>query len=341
MTLLWAILACGEATAPALVESKEGCAALPHTELQVPCWITQAEQAAENGDVVLADEACRQVPTGRWAEECAFRVGEELARAGRVVEGVAFCARAQQYARYCLTHVAWRLTPDPQWDPSNPATSDLPGILVGQAGSALSGLPDSLRQEGLADLRAGLWYRMYYGHGNADPAAARAATGEDGPPARGAWALEAMRLLAPWDAPLPADLWDQLHAAWEGSAEVPRGEPLPRERRVGRYSPGVPPAELGSVRGQPTFGGGVRLVAADPVTDLRVAAIDAFFFRETTPAEAFLAWLEDPAPEVRWMAAWRYVATRRPNPGEVMPFAGHADPVVRALAAPPKDVRGD
>ena len=85
----------------------------------------------------------------------------------------------------------------------------------------------------------------------------------------------------------------------------------------------------------------MRLVAAAPVTDLRVAAIDAFFFRETTPAEAFLIWLEDPAPEVRRMAARRYVATRRPKPREVMPFAGHADPVVRALAAPPKDARGD
>lgn len=336
MTLLWVLLACTTAPEPGAPAAPAGpdCAAEPHEELRVPCWITQAEQAAEAADPIGADAACRQVPAGRWAEECAFRAGEELARAGQVVAGVSFCARAQQYARFCLTHVSWRLTPDPGWDPSDPATAALPGALVTTAAAALADQTPELRQAGLADLRAGLWYRLYYGHGSADPAAARAATGEDAWAAHTAWALEATRLLAPWDAPVPSDLDAQLLAAWTGQAPVPTGAPLPRERRVGRYSPGVPPKELGQVRAFPTFGGGVRLVAEDPAVDLRIAAVEALFFRETTTAEDFLAHMDDGVAEVRWTAAWRYVGVRRPDPGEVLPLSDHQDPVIRALGTP-------
>jgi hypothetical protein len=92
---------------------------------------------------------------------------------------------------------------------------------------------------------------------------------------------------------------------------------------------------MGVVPAWPTFGGGVRLTVEDPLVDLRIAALEALFFRETTPAEAFLPGLEDPAGPVRWTAAWRYVGVRRPAPGEALPFAQHADPVVRALSQPP------
>jgi hypothetical protein len=327
-----ALLACGDQPGPATAD----CAAQTHEELRVPCFISQAERAAEAGDAVGADAACREVPAGRWGEECAFRAGEELARAGRVVEGVAFCGQAEAYARFCLTHVAWRLRPDPTWDPADPATAALPGQLVTAAAPGLAGMSDDKRDAGLRDLRAGLWYRLAYGQGSADPTAARAATGVDAWAARTAWTLEAVRLLAPWDQPLPADLTDRVQAAWDGTAAPPTGEPLPRERRVGRYSPGVPPRELGEVRAWPTFGGGVRLVSRDPTVDLRIALVEALYFRETSTAEDLAPFLEDTAPAVRWTAAWRMVGLLRPEPGQALPFADHSDPIVRALAKPPE-----
>ncbi len=332
--VLLVLLGCGQGSqapsAPA-----DDCEAQTHEELRIPCFIDRAERAAEKGDAEGADAACRQIPAGRWSEECAFRAGEELARAGRVIEGVAFCGRAEVYARFCLTHVAWRLRPDPTWDPAEPSTALLPGQLVDASAPGLAELGRDKREAGLRDLRAGLWYRMLYGHGTADPAAARAAVGEDAWSAHMAWALEAVRLLAPWDRPLPSDLDARLRAAWDGEVSPPAGEPLPLERRVGRYSPGVPPRELGEVRAWPTFGGGVRLVSEDRETDLRIALVEALYFRETTTFEDLAPYLEDAASEVRWTAAWRSVGLLRPQPGEVLPFADHADPVVRALAQPP------
>lgn len=327
------LLACSGSAEP-VAQAPVDCADEPHEELRIPCWISRAEVAAEASDPVGADAACAQVPEGRWAEECAFRVGEELARAGRVVEGVAFCARAERYARFCLTHVAWRLTPDPTWDPKDPTLPGTLDALVTAAAAGLDGLPTDRRDAGLRDLRAGLWHRLYYGHGRPDPAAARAAAGEDGFAARTAWALEAVRILAPWDQALPGDLRDRVVAAWGG--DVPSGEPLPRARRVGRYVPAVPPRELGQVRAWPTFGGGVRLVSQDLDTDLRIALVEALFFRETTTADDLAPFLDDLAPEVRWTAAWRMVGLLRPAPGDPAPFADHTDPVVRALARPPE-----
>ncbi len=326
--------ACSGSPAEAPAADPEDCAALPHEELRVPCWIGRAEAAAEAGDPVGADAACREVPPGRWAEECAFRSGEELARAGRVVEGVAFCGRAEAYARFCLTHVAWRLEPDPAWSTADPAMSATVDAVVTAAATGLDALPSDRREAGLRDLRAGLWHRLYYGSGAADPTAARAASGEDAFAAHTAWTLEAVRLLAPWDQPLPAELAARLDAAWAG--EIPAGEPLPRERRVGRYVPAVPPKELGEVRAWPTFGGGVRLVSEDPETDRRIALVEALFFRETTTAEGLAPFLDHPSPEVRRTAAWRTVGLVRPEPGATLSFADHSDPVMQALARPPE-----
>ncbi len=330
--LLWA---CGSGTPTATPEPAADCALEPFAELQIPCWIGEAEQAAARADPAAADRACSELPQGRWAEECAFRVGEELARSGKVVEGVAFCGRAARYARFCLTHAAWRLRPQPGWVPSDPAAGGLPAELIAAAAPGLAGLPPVQRAEGLAALRAGLWHRLYYGQGRADPAAALAAGSEDGPAARSAFALEAVRLLAPWDQPLPDDLVARVARAFTGEDPVPVGETLPLDRRVGRYSVGAPPLELSEWDTVPTFGGGTRLVAPVPLDDLAVATTEALFFRETTPAEAFYPLLEDPRGPVRWTAAWRATGLLKPVAERPVPFAEHEDPLVRVLAHPP------
>ncbi len=332
LVLVWA---CSGSPEPVEAEIVPDCGAETFEELRIPCWIGSAERAAVAGDPERADAACSQLPPGRWAEECAFRVGEELARAGRVVEGVAFCRKAARYARFCLTHVAWRLLPDPDWDPSDPGSAALPAEVLERASRELEGLPEDQRVQGLAALRAGLWHRLYYGQGRADPAAGRAATGEDGPVARSAFALEAVRLLAPWDQPLPEDVIARVTRAWTGEDPVPVGEALPRERRVGRYSNGVPPAELQGIQTVPTFGGGTRMLGASPLDDLAVAVTEALYFRETTPPEAFFPFLDDPRGPVRWTAAWRATGLLRPVAGEAVPFAEHEDPKVRLLANPP------
>lgn len=317
MTRAWLLLAaCGGGSADPVTgalspvptdpaAALESCETIAFPEMALPCRVEAAARAASAGNVPLAEEACGRNPEGTWRAECHFRVGEELARRGDAIVALSQCVQAGHYARFCLTHAGWGLPPIPDQDSRLPPETILPRLqdLLGQVDGVLAGAPDGLEGEGRDIFRSRAWYNLYLGTGMADPAPARLAPVDQAPFARGAFALEAVRLLAPAGVPVPGDLVARVAAVWDGSLSPPSGTPLHARARHGRYNSPIPvPEELAATR-IPTYGGGLRLVGGSVEEDLLIATLEALYFRADTPADVFLPWVTDPRERVRWTAA--------------------------------------
>lgn len=316
---LAALIACGgDAPPPELRALPPGagpevCAAEPFEQLRVACLVEAGARAGREGDSARAQAACDAVPEGTWRDECRFRAGEELGRAGDVAAAMASCAEAGRFARFCVTHAGWGVPPG------------TPGTAAAWAAAAAP-LPEELRAEAEDILRARWWYLRYVGTGEADPEPARAAPPDEAPHARGAWAIEAVRLL---DGDVA-----MARVAWRSST-IPRGPSLPPERRLGRYdAPFRIPGEeaLPKVR---TFGGGARLVGETPDEDLDIALLEALYFREATAdGAAFRPWIDDPRPRVRYTALKLYrVLPSDDVEATLRAMADDPDPVVAAHVA--------
>ncbi len=306
------LAACDPEPAPAPpppAAGPEACAAQPFQQLKDDCLVETGARAAREGDVVNAEAACSALAAGTWKDECHFRAGEELARAGKLVDGLSHCGRAGRFATFCTTHAGWGVPPS-----DAPLEAWLAGVPA---------LPAELQEEGADILRARWWFNRYYGTGAADPAAAKAARPEEIAHARGAWALEAVRLAA-------GDL-DAARAAW-AAGTVLTGAPL--DRRLGRYdAPFRIPGEdaLPRVR---TFGGSVRLVGETPEEDLDIALLEGLYFRERTGAAAFAPFLADPRPRVRYTALRCYRTLPSPDAEAVLTaLKADPDPIVAAHVA--------
>ncbi|MFH1469180.1 MAG: hypothetical protein ABIO70_32630 [Pseudomonadota bacterium] len=284
-------------------EALAACAVEPFEQLQVLCRIEAAAHAAHEGEEALAAEACALVPEGTWLQECHFRVGEELARAGQPAAGLPHCARAGRFDRFCVTHAAWVIPVElgRSTDADAPAQAAAIHAQLVPIVAAGAGLEADLRREAADSFRMSLWYMAYLGTGRADPAKAQAADPDEAPAARSAWALEAARLLAPGGGPLPQDAVARLQAAWrEGT--VTEGPPLLPERRHGRFEPPSPiPCER-ALPWLPLYGGGRRVLGADADEDLLIAILEALWFQPDAQAELFLPWVADPRDRVRWTA---------------------------------------
>jgi hypothetical protein len=281
------------------------CAHNPFPELAITCRVQVAAAAASRNDEKTAEKACSAIRDSTWNQECHFRVGEELARQGESFTALRQCARAGRFGRFCLTHAGWHLPPDDGIDSRLPVPAVLEHnrALLDQVGQALVGATDGLEGEGRDIFRSRTWYNVYVGTGVANPAPARAAPDDQAPFARGAWALEAARLLFPDDQPLPGDAVSRMEDVYRGEAPVPTGPALPVSERLGRYHSQVPaPAELSAAR-IPTYGGGMRLVGSTESEDVTIACLEGLFFRDSTPADAFLPFVSDTRDRVRWTAA--------------------------------------
>jgi hypothetical protein len=178
-----------------------------------------------------------------------------------------------------------------------------------------------------AELASRFAYDAWYGTGSADPTAARAAPEGLGPAARLGFALEAVRLLAPAERPVPVDLVAQVRAVWAGAVPPPRGAPLAPEHRHGRYHPPIAVPSAADLDRLPMYGGGARLVASDDDDDLVVAILEAMYFRPEIQADPFVGWLDHPSPAVRYTAALCVRVTPSPT-------LDH-EAVLRELAASP------
>ncbi len=338
LAVLALLIACRTDPAPAALNESD-CEQQPYPELQVTCRVQQAADAGRSGDSAAADAACARVPAGLWREECHFRAGESLAGRGALLPALSHCARAGHYGKNCLTHAAWGLPPDPAWRPDDPATAASIATLLDQAGDAL-GRDHPLWPAAEDELSARAWFLTYVGSGSADPAAARAAEGDQAAHARTAFAAERLRLADAASAyaaePLPdaTDPLEALAAAWEGAAPPLTGEGLPLERRVGRHAPAVIPPRTADLPRVSTFGGGRRLTSLDPEEDLLLAGLSALFFLGA-PHGAFAPWTEDDRVVVRGQAI-AYAVLTADVPDR---YLDRGDPDDRAWAAESLKVR--
>lgn len=326
MGVLWVavLAACASSPAPVLSALPQGspaamleaCAHEAFPQLAIGCRVEAAARAADTGDLATVTAACAAVPEGNWRDECHFRAGEQLGKAGRTDASLAQCASAGAYTRFCLTHAGWGL---PASDTRAPA--DLAAL-------ALRTIPGRYGADAAAILRARAWFNRYVGTGAADPAPVRAAAGDDAAPARTAWAFEAVRLAGGFDA---------ARAAFAPGAPPLTGAALPPPRRVGRYDTFPDMATEGELPHSLTFADASRFVGVDADEDLDIALIEGLYFNAPTGPEtgaAFARWLDDPRPRVRYTALRRFRAL--PSTGveaRLRAMADDPDAIVRAHVA--------
>ncbi len=288
MNALW-VLACG--SQPVATGPVEDCLAIELPGLRTTCLVQVAADHGGRGEDEVARQACSQLEPGTWLDECHFRAGEELGRSGYTDLSLRHCAEAGQFARNCVTHSAWGLPPDPD------LRSDAPDRVASAMAefetisrTARAGAPEGVEAEAMDTLMARAWFNLYVGSGVADPRPARAASGLGAAQARTAYAIEAIRL----------DSEADLVALW-ASGRALEGEPLADRRKVvGRYSTPVLAPQTERHPHVATYGGGVRLLMDEPLQDLQVAWLEALYFREDVPAQAFLDQLDSELPELRW-----------------------------------------
>lgn len=303
------------------------CATLAFPELVTTCRVQASARYAQSGNSDGADAVCAQIAEGTWREECHFRAGEELGKRGYTTAALHHCREAGWFARNCLTHTAWGLPADPSLtSAADPKLVQSAGLeLLSQVDQSLSGAGDGLDGEGRDLILSRFGFNVYVGTGRADPAPAKI-EGPLGVVLRTGFGIEAARLL-------PAPSVEAILAVWRGEVSVPAGESLGAQRRVGRYSQPMPsPYEVDLPR-VPVFGGGMRAVGTTVEEDLVIAALEGLYFREDTPADAFLPWIDDPRDRVRWTAA----RLLRMCPGRTIDLeteltriaAEHADEAVR------------
>ena len=264
-------------------------------ELEITCRVEAAARAAQQGKSELGEAACAGISIQVWQEECHFRVGEEAGRAGRSAEALSHCSRAGSFRPFCLTHLTWQTRVEgPTWSFGEAGTG-VAAAVEAQVRQATEGVDDpSFRVQAQAALTARTWFEVYYGRGEANPAAALAVSHRSGgAAARTAFALEALRLGAEVH---------ELGEIWRGDAAVPVGPALPPGRRHGRYHPPMPWPEEGAQTWSATYGGGRRLASDDVELDLVLAGLAALYFDPEIDASQFLPFLTHPAVDARRVA---------------------------------------
>ena len=288
------------------------CARQPYEELRITCLVQAAANLGRSGDADRPYQICQGIQIPLWQEECHFRAGEELGRAGHTIPALEHCAAAGWFGRNCLMHTAWNLPRDTELRPSTATTRiETAGReLLSAVDAALQGAGDGLEGEGYDLVMARFGYNVYVGSGETNPAAAHI-DGSLGAVLRTGFAIETVRLLEPQNDlvnttnpphRLAQVQVDDVLRIWRGEDEGPTGVPLPEDRRMGRYVTAIlSPYETGNPY-LPLFGGGMRLMGENPVEDMVIATLEALFWLPHTSAETFLGWVDDPRERVRWTA---------------------------------------
>ena len=279
--------------------SLDECAGVEVGQLQTLCYVEVAAAAASHQDDATAQAACAAIDEGVWREECHFRAGEELAKAGLTDLALRHCVVAGQFAPFCLTHSFWGLSMGRELSSGDPEAviSAMDEFLV-TVDAALVDADPMLRAEARDGLLSRAWFNVYVGTGLADPKAAKAAPADQAPYARTAWAMEAARLMDPPEVPgmaVPA-----LMLAYAGD-EVLTGLEQAPEARVGQHARPLFPSEHHGVAAIFIFGGGRRLVDPDPMNDLLIACIEGLFYAERDLA-SWSIYLRDESFAVRQTA---------------------------------------
>ena len=325
------LLACGvggeDPVGAALSTSGSGiddCASA-FDEIRTTCLVDVAARAAGQGDEELAEAACAEIAEGLWQHECHFRVGEEHGVRGRIDLALDHCGRAGRFAGSCVTHAAWRMGPVTRVGPGDPGASLELATFTAKVDQALAGAPgvDEAREA----LLARAWFHLYFGSGSADPGPALGAPEDQGPAARTAFALEVVRL------------GGDVAEVWAGG-ELPVGEALPPQRRVGRHAPAVIPRGSEDLARTPTFGGGQRYVGGTVEADLCIAEVAAAYFYGAS-SDALLALAEGGGSEERATAVAAAVLAAAEPARVAEAHQADPDPLVRSTAHEALVVRRD
>jgi hypothetical protein len=304
------------------------CAAEPFPELAITCKVQAAALYAHRGEEGPAAAICAGMAAGTWQDECHFRVGEELGRAGQLLVALSHCAKAGNFARYCITHAAWNSPPAPGPRPTDPVEAIVAAADELRSGvdQALAGAGDGLSGEGRDVFLARFGLQLYLGSGSAHPAAARLPD-PYGVIFRTGFAVEAARLL-------PEPSVEQIAAIYLGKAPPPAGEPAPSPP-IGRYKPPLLAPGVKGLPHTPTYGGGLRLVGETPEEDLLIAALEAMFWRADTDGAVFLPYLQAQSPRARWTALRLFTqaaSTQVDTVALLTPLCQDPDPVLAWLA---------
>lgn len=300
-SVLFLLLGCGNPDAP----TGDACSAEPK-ELQVPCRVQLAADAAGRGDAAAAEAACLGIEAGPWQEECWFRSGEELGKQGKIGAGLSACDRSGRFARFCLTHMTWAI----------------PSETPGSSADWLSQIPAGMDNAGDVQehLLSKYWFNQMYGTGKAEWQPVMASTEADAPFARGAFFLEAVRLKG-------ASALDCKEVACTGMALLPKD-------RVGRFDNPMPIPGEEKLTWIPTFGGGRRIVGATVEEDVQIAFLEALWFQPATRGDVFAGYLQDSRPTVRYTALRLFRTLPSENPEATLTaLAQDPDPVVQAHVA--------
>ncbi len=277
------------------------CDEQPFEELAVTCRVQAAANFGLRGQAEQADAVCARIPEGTWRDECHFRAGEELGRAGFTIPGLRHCAAAGRFARNCITHAAWRLPRQPDLSPARggAAIAAAWDELSVQVTAVLAGVGDGLEGEGLDLIQARFAYNIYVGSGQTDPDAARLPHPLGGA-LRTGLAVEVARLLAADGQPVSVEAIVNVYA---GATPPLTGAPATDREHLGRYhTPILSPFEAGQPH-LPVYGGGLRLASLSPDEDMVLAALEALYWLPDTTADAFLPWLDSPEEAPRRTAA--------------------------------------
>ena len=277
------------------------CDRQPFEELAVTCRVQAAANLGLRGEADRADEVCAMIPEGTWRDECHFRAGEELGRAGHTIPGLRHCAQAGRFARNCITHAAWRLPRQPDLSPDRGAELIAAAWdeLSVQVAAVLEGVGDGLEGEGMDLVQARFGYNVYVGSGRTDPGPAHLPH-PVGSVMRTGLAVEAVRLMEAAGQPVSVET---IVAIFDGTIPPLTGEAVTDREHLGRYhTPILSPFEAGQPH-VPVYGGGLRLASLAPGEDIVLAALEALYWLPHTPADAFLPYIEHEVTDIRRIAA--------------------------------------
>jgi len=256
--------------------SLEECEEVSVGQLRTLCYVEVAGAAGSHNDDATANAACAAIPDGVWRQECHFRAGEELGKAGQTDRALRHCVQAGEFAPNCLTHTFWGLPLGLDLDASNPATVNaaMDEFLV-TVDTALLDADPMLRMEARDGLLSRAWFNLYVGTGQANPVAAKGAPVDQAPYARTAWAMEAARVH-------PEPTVDALRQAWNED-QILTGLTQTHQARVGQHARPLFPHVHHDVQAIFIFGGGRRLVSPELDLDLLIAILEGLFYSERSP----------------------------------------------------------
>jgi len=277
------------------------CEEVPFPELATWCRMDVGRQAATAGDLVGVLEACRSIVEPLWKDECHYVAAEVLGEAGDIAGAFSLCTDSGVFVDLCTNNVSWaKRAPLDVRALGTVRAETLVDDFVRTALRNLQAVPPKTKEIAATNLRVSAWFDIYYGSGEADPVHLENLSSDDAVPARTAFAAEVIRLLGTGIG--GADPVRTVLGVWRGDAAVPRGTPLAREHWSVRVA-NLDFDPFGTHLQTPVFLSSARFVADDATEDLGIAALEAAFLQQPTPAAAFAPWLEDERERVRWTAA--------------------------------------